>query len=220
MAGFTGIIETNACTSRMVEGKMSGINMKDLVTQARTCRRYDGGRELGAQTLSDLVDSARKVPSAGNAQVLRYITVHTAEKRAAFYPALIWAAALKDWNGPEEGERPGGYILILGPKGNDGKVSPHTWIDLGIAAQTIQLAAHAQGIGACMFRSFKPDSITAVLPVPEGLEVLLPIALGYPVEQRRLVQMGADGSVKYYRDAEGVHYVPKRDLGEVLIGQF
>jgi hypothetical protein len=49
---------------------------------------------------------------------------------------------------------------------------------------------------------------------------MLVIALGYPVEERRIAPVGADGSLRYYRDEAGVHYVPKLSLKDVLVGSY
>lgn len=90
-------------------------------------------------------------------------------------------------------------------------------IDAGIAAQTIQLAAYTRDFGCCIFLSFDPRKIREVLGIPENLEPLLVLALGFQKEVRRVETVGADGSVKYWRDARGVHHVPKRPLEDLLI---
>ena len=43
------------------------------------------------------------------------------------------------------------------------------------------------------------------------------LAIGKSAEKFRLVEMPADGSVKYYRDESGVHCVPKRGVEEILL---
>ena len=65
--------------------------------------------------------------------------------------------------------------------------------------------------------SFDPRKIREVLGIPENLEPLLVLALGFQKEVRRVETVGADGSVKYWRDAQGVHHVPKRPLEDLLI---
>ena len=42
-------------------------------------------------------------------------------------------------------------------------------------------------------------------------------ALGKPKETVKIVDIPENGSVKYYRDQDQVHYVPKRHLEDVLI---
>jgi nitroreductase len=191
-----------------------------LVGAARTCRRFDASRELPEGTLSWLVDCARLTPSAGNLQVLRYITVQSAKNREKFYPGLAWANYLKEWSGPVEKERPTGYIVVLAGRGQDNKVSIYSLLDTGIAAQTMQLAAWSKGIGACIFRSFDPKVLGEAVSLPAELDIVTVLALGYPVEERRLVPVGEDGSIRYYRDDKGIHYVPKRALKDVLLAQY
>ena len=43
------------------------------------------------------------------------------------------------------------------------------------------------------------------------------LALGYPKEDVRIVDMAADGDFKYYRDADDTQCVPKRFLADLLI---
>ena len=190
-----------------------------LVTEARSCRRFDASRELEPGFLRWLVDCVRICPCTANAQVMRYMTVQAPDKRAAMYDSLVWAAMLKDWDGPAESERPTGYVVFFGPTEN-GKLNTNTCIDIGIMGQTMQLAASSKGVDVCMFRSFKAKNIAEFLPTPEGYEVALVVAFGYGVEERRLAPVAADGSTKYYRDENGVHYVPKRALADVLLGEY
>ena len=42
------------------------------------------------------------------------------------------------------------------------------------------------------------------------------IALGVPVEEVKMVEV-TDDDIKYYRDANQVHYVPKRSLKDVIV---
>lgn len=185
-----------------------------LVTAARTCRRYRQSEPLPAGTLQWLVDCVRVAPSARNQQALRFGIVEDPAACAAFFPALRWAGALPDWPGPVEGERPTGYIVLMAAPEAKGHLFS---IDLGIAAQTIQLAAASRGVGCCMFQTYDAALIRSVLSIPEGLEVVMPIALGLELEERRVAAVPESGALTYWRDAEGIHYVPKRTLEEILV---
>jgi hypothetical protein len=68
---------------------------------------------------------------------------------------LKWAGYLKDWAGPEEGERPAAYIVVLG----DTSLTKNYWWDHGLASQSILLAAVEQGYGGCMFGMIDRDGL-------------------------------------------------------------
>ena len=86
--------------------------------------------------------------------------------------------------------------------------------DAGIAAQTIMLASTEEGFGGCMILSFKRVELKKILAMPEGLEPVLVLALGRPIEDIRLVD-AENGDTTYYRDENQVHYVPKRRLEDI-----
>ena len=56
--------------------------------------------------------------------------------------------------------------------------------------------------------------------MPEGMKIALVLGLGVAKEKRVLAPMPADGSFGYWRDAEGVHHVPKRPLDELVLKRF
>ena len=73
------------------------------------------------------------------------------------------------------------------------------------------------GLGGCMIGNIDREELSKTLNIGEQYEVLLVIALGKPKEVVKLVLLGSDGDVKYYRDAEGIHYVPKRSLSDLIL---
>jgi len=82
------------------------------------------------------------------------------------------------------------------------------------------LGAAERGIGGCMIGSVDRGSLRAILGISERYKILLVLALGKPAEVVVLEPVGSDGSIRYYRDADDVHHVPKRALEEVVVGQF
>lgn len=186
---------------------------RDLVLANRSYRRFKQDEAIDRQTLIDLVDLARCTPSAANLQPLKYVLSCAPERNAVVFSTLAWAGYLPDWPGPSEGERPSAYIVVLCDTG----IAKHTGCDHGIAAQTILLGAVEKGLGGCMFGSIDRDRLRRELAIPEHLEILLVIALGKPVEKVVLEDVGPDGSIKYYRDQDQVHHVPKRSLQEIIV---
>jgi len=161
----------------------------------------------------ELVDLARLSASSANRQPLKYLLSCDLVRNALIFPCLNWAAYLKNWGGPAEGERPSAYIIIVG----DTSITTSFSCDHGIAAQSIMLGATERGLGGCMITSIQRDKLRASLGIPGHLEILLAIALGKPAETVLLEPMGLDGDFKYWRDEAGRHHVPKRTLEEIIL---
>lgn len=185
----------------------------DLVRKSRCCRRFYQDEAVSPETLRALVNLARLAPSEMNLQPLKYVLSCDPHKNALIFPCLGWAGYLKDWSGPPEGERPAAYILILG----DTQLRPVFGIDPGIAAQTMLLGAAELGLGGCIIGSIQRPVLSEALQIPERYPILFAVALGKPKETVQIEEIGPAGETKYWRDAEGVHHVPKRALEEILL---
>ena len=187
--------------------------LKELIQNNRSCRRFFQETPVSHETLKELIDLARLSASGANLQPLKYIISCDPEKNAMIFPTLIWAGYLSDWNGPEEGERPSAYIVVLG----DTKVCPSFGCDHGIAAQSILLGAVEKELAGCMIGSIHRDKLEDALKLSDRYKILLVLALGKPKEKVVIDDVGADGDIKYWRDDNKVHHVPKRSLDEVII---
>lgn len=185
-----------------------------LVMSARSTRRFDGSRPLDRETLSALVNTVRLAPSAANLQGLRFRLVVDEDEKQALFPCLGWAGYLKAWKGPAEGERPGGYIVIVADEA--GQSVWRNW-DGGIASQTLVLAAASRGLGACMIGNFRAEKVQQALGGLPGWKPLLVMAFGYPGETIQLEDVDSPDAIRYWRDEAGVHHVPKRKLEDLLI---
>ena len=184
-----------------------------IVIANRSYRRFDQSVAISQETLRELVGLTTRVPSAMNAQALRYILINDAQKNATIFENLAWAAALPDWPGPSEGERPSAYVVVL----TDTRIKSMPDVDAGIAMQTMLLGAAERGLGGCMFGSIRKAAVVEALQIPEHVELRWIVALGKPVEKVVLEPMGAAGSTKYHRDADRTHYVPKRSLDDLIL---
>jgi nitroreductase len=188
-------------------------SIRELLRRSRSYRRFFEENRIEREVLEELVDASRYAPSAANRQPLKYILSYEPAKNELIFPHLTWAGYLEDWPGPVEGERPAAYIIILG----DTAVHPSFGCDHGIAAQTILLAAAEQGIGGCIIGSIDRKALRSALALPERYEMLLVLALGRPKEQVVLEETAPDGDIRYWRGSDGVHYVPKRPLDELIL---
>jgi nitroreductase len=189
--------------------------IEDLIKRNRSCRRFVQQEKVPVETLRWLVNLARLSASAANLQPLKYILSNDPDKNEMIFSCLAWAAYLKDWPGPPEGERPSAYLIVLG----DSKIAKNFAIDLGIAAQSILLGAREQGLAGCMVGSIKKELLQDMLNIPERFEILLVIALGQPKETVVLEEVKPGGDIKYWRDEQGIHHVPKRPLDELILSE-
>jgi nitroreductase len=204
--------KTRGCAhiSRIEEAKV----IKDLIRTNRSYRRFHQDVAIEEETLRELVDLARFSASGHNLQPLKYILSCETQKNALIFPLLGWAAYLKDWPGPSEGERPAAYIVVL----QDTEIRRDIGIDHGIAAQSILLGAREKGLGGCIIATIKKDALRSGLGIPTRYEILIVLALGKPKEEVVIDPVGPDGDIKYWRDSDGVHHVPKRSLQEIIVG--
>ena len=187
--------------------------IRDLVEKSRSTRRFYEDQPIALEQLKQLVDLARLSSSARNAQPLKYILSNEPEKNAKIFASLAWAGYLTEWSGPRIGERPAAYIIVMGDK----RISQTYGIDPGIAAQSIVLGANEIGLGTCMLTSIQKTTLVQSLQISDQYEILLVIALGKPREKVVIEPVGRDGDIKYWRDEDGVHHVPKRALEDIII---
>jgi nitroreductase len=189
------------------------MTMQELVTKNRSYRRFHQDVSVSRETLIELIVLARLSATAANMQPLKFLLSADPTRNALIFPHLAWAAYLKDWDGPAEGERPAGYILVLGDK----NIKQAFGCDHGIAAQTILLGAVEKGLGGCIIASIRKPELCRALSLPGHLEVLLAIALGRPKERVVIEPVGPEGDIRYWRDADGTHHVPKRSIEELIV---
>ena len=187
--------------------------LRDLLIKNRSYRRFHQQQIVERGRLLELVDMARLCPSAGNLQPLKFFISCDPQTNARIFPHLRWAAYLKGWSGPADGERPAAYIVILG----DSYISPTIGPDHGIVAQSMLLGAVEQGLGGCIVASINRQGLKSDLGIPDGLEILIVLALGVPAEEVRLEEAGRGGDIRYWRDEAGVHHVPKRPLSDLIL---
>ena len=117
-----------------------------LCTGCRTYRRFKQ-KQIPEEILDELLENARIANSAMNGQPLRYVLVKTPEAVRKIQPCFHFAAALpKELGQPKEGEQPTAFIILC----TEGRETPWTGIDIGIAVRTMNLNAYIYGVGSCI----------------------------------------------------------------------
>lgn len=190
-------------------------DLLELLKANRSVRIFDESKPVGEDTLRRLVELCRFTASGRNAQPLKYRLVTDAGERERLFPLLAWAGYYTDWAGPAEGQRPAAYLVQC----LDTHYGPNCLCDDGLQLEAISLGAASLGLRGCIIKAFKVNGVKEALSLPRGLEPRYVLALGYPAETVRIEDMSGDpdADFKYFRTPDGVHHVPKRPLGELMI---
>ena len=190
--------------------------IKELAQKSRSYRAYDKSRSISREELLDLIDTARYAPASANMQPLCYYIAYEQEDLDKILPLLKWAAMLPDRHLPDPGKEPTAIVVIC----CDTEITKNPQVvsrDVGAVAQTILLAATEKGLGGIMIGNYNAEKLSEALHLPENLQPQLVVALGKPAENIILEDVEKGESVKYYRDENDIHHVPKRKLEDIII---
>lgn len=188
--------------------------LKELLQSNRSYRRFNQKERIDKNHLENLIELTRYCSSGRNLQPLRYMIITEEEICDEIFPLLGWAGYLKDWPGPDRGERPAAYILQF----LDTELTGDCMCDDGLQLETITLGAVAKGLGCCIIKSFNSKKLIEILGIEERYQPLYVVAVGYPVETVKIEDMTVeDTDIKYYRTADAIHHVPKRPISSLII---
>jgi len=182
----------------------------ESIIKRRTIRKFTPQR-VPSEVLNKCVDAARLSPSGMNRQPLKYIIVNDPPFLLSVFSTLTWARNIPGYKHAPD-EVPMAYIVIL----LDTEIKKQAGNDPGIAAMSISMVAYEAGLGSCILGSVDRPRLQENLKIPNRLQVLLVVALGYPREKSKTVEL-KDDDTKYWFDAGGVLNVPKRKLEEIVI---
>lgn len=161
-----------------------------MIKERRSVRKYKD-EVVDRELMKEIVDIARWAPSWANFQIARYTLVDDPDiiRKLTTDGVKGFAYNVKTL------ERAKGVAVLSFVKGKSGKLDPKkdeyateqgsVWevFDAGIACQTFCLAAHAKGVGTCIFGVIDDKSIAEIVGLPEGETVGALIVYGYPDEQ-------------------------------------
>jgi nitroreductase len=182
----------------------------ESIVNRRTIRKFKQ-QPVPKEVLRKCVDAARLSPQGANLQPLKYIIVDDKKLLPEVFSTLSWARNIPGYKHAPD-EVPAAYIVIL----LDTKVREQVGHDAGIAAMSISMVAYEEGLGSCMLGSVDRPRLKGILKIPDHLQTILVVALGYPLEKSKAVEMkGSD--TKYWFDGEGVLNVPKRKLEDIVV---
>ncbi len=190
--------------------KRVGHTLDELLLRNRSYRGYNKDYVVKREELERIVGVCNKVPSARNQQVLRFRLVTKDTGAEKVLRNIKMGAALPELHLPFPGTEPEAFIIVCSTQEENKMID----IDLGIAIQSMLLKAVEMGLNGLTIGAFNPTQIATELELP--LTPLLIIAIGKGIEKIELKPIAPEESHAYYRE-EGVHYVPKIGMKDLLI---
>ena len=172
--------------------------------------RFFTSEPISKDILTKCVDAARLSPSGANRQPLKFIIIHNLPLVKQTFSLTRWAGYLPDYS-PTQAEMPMAYIAIL----LDTSIQQRPGHDAGIAAMSISLVADEAGLGTCMLGSIDREKLRSLLNIPDNLNILMLVALGY-TKTKPIIDTVKNGDIKYWLDESGKLHVPKRALNDIL----
>ena len=187
------------------------VPVDQLMERNRSYRGFHPETVVTREILEKIVSVNPLLPSACNQQVLRFKLVTRDEGADIVLRHIKMGAALPELHLPFPGTEPQAFIVICSTVPETKLVD----IDLGISAQSMLLKATELGYNGLMIGAFNKVVLKEELRLP--LDPLLVIAIGRGAEVIRRVEIAESESHAYYRK-EGVHYVPKVRVSDLIMG--
>ncbi|MFI3291100.1 MAG: nitroreductase family protein [Opitutales bacterium] len=155
-----------------------------MIKERRSVRKYTS-EKISRELMTEIVDLAKWSPSWANQQIARYTIIDNPET----IKALVNEGVHKFSYNMNTLAHASSVAVISYVKGKSGVVpaqygveglKPMDWemFDSGIACQTFCLAAHAKGVGTCIFGIMDSEKISELLSVPAEETVAVVIACG------------------------------------------
>jgi nitroreductase len=138
-----------------------------------SCRRYEDKPIEDAQ-LQSILEAARQAPSAKNLQDWRFVVVRDKALREKLAIAANNQTFIENAGAIIVACTASDHVMRCGQA-----IGP---IDVSIAMEHMCLQATELGLATCWIGSFYPDKVRSVVGIPEHINIIELLALGYPAD--------------------------------------
>ena len=157
-------------------------DIMEIIKQRRSIRKFQE-KPVPEEVLSDLLDAVKWSPSWANTQCWEVVVVKDPGVREKLQATL----APKNPASPAVVKAPV-LLAVCGKLKSSGfykdiattRLGDWFMFDLGIATQSICLAAQDRGLGSVIIGAFDQDKANDAMKIPEGYATVVLIPLGYP----------------------------------------
>lgn len=160
----------------------------ELARTRQSDRAFDASRPIEKEKIERILAAAQLAPSACNAQPYRIIVVDEPELKNKV--ADTTSSKVLGMNHFTKQAPVHMVIVEENPNFTSGiggvvKDKHFPYIDIGIVAAHIALAAADEGVGSCILGWFDEKKLRALLGIPSRKRILLDVVLGYSTQPLR-----------------------------------
>ncbi len=150
-------------------------SLREILRTRRSIRSYKD-KDISEDDLQKILEAGWFAPSAGNRQPVEYIIVRddllkqklSVQQFVGDAPVVVVVFADTRRSGSRYGERAEERYLHH---------------DSGAAIQNMLLMVNALGLGSCWIGAFNDDRIAKVLDIPQNMQIMALLPIGYPNEE-------------------------------------
>lgn len=178
----------------------------DLAAHRQSDRAFDSTRVIEPEKIARILEAAQLSPSACNAQPYKMIVVDDPELKNKV--ADTTSSKVLGMNHFTKQAPVHIVVVEENPNFTSGigavvKDKHFPYIDIGILAAHITLAAADEGLGSCILGWFDEKKLRSLLGIPSHKRILLDIVLGYstqPLREKKRKSMEKVVSYNQYKE--------------------
>ncbi len=153
------------------------MHFNQLLRERYSVREYKP-QKVSKALLMEVLEAGRMAPSAANKQPWKFILVSEEENLSKLKEVYK-----RDWF-----QKIPQAIVICGDHSESWKRSfdgkDHCDIDVAIAVDHMTIRASELGLGTCWVCHFDPEMVKSQMQLPEGVEPIVVLPIGYPLENK------------------------------------
>lgn len=154
----------------------------DVIKKRASIRAYDKSKKVSKEQIEAILEASRLAPSARNTQPWAFYIAESDEAKAKVMKAMsehnAWA------------NEASALIVLCADLRNAYRLEEKKYyIDIGLCLENLLLEAANQGLAACPCAAFDKEKLARLLQLPEYLEPLIIIPVGYEAKGRALEEI-------------------------------
>jgi nitroreductase len=178
------------------------VEFEEVVRRRRMVRAF-APDPVPAELIDELLDLARRAPSAGNTRSVEFLVLEGAEQTSRYWAVTLPESERADFAWPDLPDAPVIVVVWVDPDayvaryrepdktgtglGTDTSAwpVPYWWVDGGAAVMTLLHGVVDRGLGALFFGLFEHEAaVRSRFGVPPGRRAVGAVALGRPTVDR------------------------------------